>query len=93
MAEIKVAKVTSGVSKKATRRELYAQVCLYYPQYTLKEASLLPARDLYLLIGEAYKREALRNYNMMQIVAAPHSKKGEAIGKLLDHFKENMRGK
>lgn len=92
MADIKVAKVEGGASSKPTRRELYAQVCLYYPQYDLQQASRLTARDLYLLLREAYKREALRNYNTMQIVAAPHSKKGEAIGKLLSHFKEMMKG-
>lgn len=89
MAEIKVAKIDSGASSKATRRELYAQVCYHYPQYTLKQASKLSARDLYLLLKTANKKEAMMYYTMTQIASAPHAgKKGEGVKQLLAHFKE-----
>jgi hypothetical protein len=84
MAKIEVAKIPI---KRATKRDLYAMVCYFYPQYQLPEASKLPARDLYLLIKTAQKMEAIKMFNFTQIAAAPHSKKGSGVKKLADHFK------
>lgn len=76
---------------RATRRELYATVCYYYPRYSLQEAQKLPARDLNLLIKTAKKMEAVKMFNLTQIAAAPNSKKGKGVSKLLDHFKKEAR--
>ena len=92
MAEIRVAKVESDADVKSSRRELYAMVAFYYPQYTLKQASHLKARDIYLLLKIANKMEAIRNLNMTQIVASPHSKKGASVKKLVDHFNKIIKG-
>ena len=91
MATVKVKQVTRD-GRGLSKRELYATVCYYYPQYTLKQVQEMPARDIQLLINTARKLEAAQNYNLTQIVAAPHSKKGANVKKLLDHF-EKMRGK
>lgn len=91
MAEVKVAKVVSDAKSNSSKRELYAMVAFYYPQYTLKEASLLPARDLYLLLKIANKMEAIRNLNMTQIIASPHSKKGASVNKLIQHFNKIIK--
>lgn len=90
MAEIRVAKVTEDV-KKSSKRELYAMVAYYYPQYTLKQASKLTARDTFLLLKVANKVEAMRNLNMTQIVAAPHSKKGNLVNQLIQHFNKIIK--
>ena len=74
--------------KKAKKREIYAEVCYYYPQYTLEEVSKLPARDIQLLLDIAQKKQAELLYNLVQIVAAPHTKKGEGVKKLSEHFKK-----
>ena len=87
MAEIKVKRVTSK-DKGFTKRELYATVCFYFPQYTLKQVQKLPARDVQLLLKTARKLEAQRMYNLTQIVAAPHSRKQVNVKKLIDYFKK-----
>lgn len=85
MVVVKAAKLPS---KKTAKRDLYATVCYYYPQYNLQQAQNLPGRDINLLIKTAQKMEAVKMYNLTQIVAAPNSHKGRSVKKLLDHFKK-----
>lgn len=75
---------------QTSKRELWATVCYYYPQYTLAEASKLSARDIKLLLRVAEKQKAQDKYDMTQIVAAPHTKKGSGVKKLTEHFKKQM---
>jgi len=86
MAEIVVQKVQKNNSR-SSKRELYAMVCYYYSQYTLKEAAKLTARDINLLITTARKIEAQKMYNLTQIAAAPHTKNGNGVKSILKHFK------
>ena len=88
MARVKVQSVTPSGGKGLNKRELYATVCWYYPQYTLEQVSKMPARDVRLLLSIARREEAKKNYNLVQIVASPHSKKGENVKKLLEHFEK-----
>lgn len=73
---------------KINKRETFALLCFYFPQYTLKEAAELPFRDVKLLISTAQKMEASRMYNLTQIAAAPHTKKMVNVKKLSDYFKK-----
>ena len=79
-----VAKRVEG--KKRTKRAIYAEVCFFYPQYTLKDVANLPARDIELLIKTARRIEAEKNYELTQIVSAPHSEKGKGVKRLLDKY-------
>lgn len=74
--------------KKGEKREIYAEVCYHFPQYTLEEVSRLPARDVKLLLEVARKKQAELMFNLVQVVAAPHTKKGEGVKKLSKHFKD-----
>lgn len=85
MAEIEVQKVKS--ESTASKRKLYARVCYFYQQYTLKDVEQLPQRDVLLLLKTAEQIEALRMLNLTQISAAPHTKKGAGVKKLTSHFK------
>ena len=85
-----VAQPIHSVADKANKRELWAMICYYYPQYTLKEASQLPVRDIKLLLRVADKLEARKKYDLTQIVAAPHTKKGSGVKKLTEHFRKQM---
>lgn len=78
-------------SVKISKRETWARVCYYYPQYTLKAVAELPARDIKLLLKVAEQVEAQRFYNFTQIAAAPHTKKGKGVKDLTDHFKKMMK--
>ena len=87
MAVVAVAQPVPSSEDTTSDREIWATVAYYYPQYTLKEASKLPARDIKLLIKTARKLEAQKMFNLTQIAAAPHTKKGEGVKKLSEHFK------
>lgn len=92
MARIEVQKVPGQKDKVRSKRQIYAEICLNYPQYSLKKASKLSARDIELLLTEAHKMEAIRFYNLTLITNSPNSKKGEAAKRLLKHFKEIIDG-
>lgn len=87
MAVVAVAQPVPSSEDTTLDRDIWATVAYYYPQYTLKEASKLPARDIKLLIKTAKKLEAQKMFNLTQIAAAPHTKKGEGVKKLSEHFK------
>lgn len=85
MAKIEVAKIPT---KKTSKRDLYAMVCFFYPQYKLTEVTSLPARDIFLLVKTAQRMEAIRMFNHTQIAAAPHTKNGSGVKRLAEHFKK-----
>ena len=80
----------STIDNKTNKRRLWASVCYYFPQYTLETASKLSVRDIRLLLGTARRIEAERLYNLVQIVASPHTKKGKGVKTLTDHFRREM---
>lgn len=83
---IKLQKIISV--KKFNGEELLAQLCYHYPQYTLYAASKLSYRQVQLLLRVAKQQQAIQMYNLTQIAAAPHTKKGSGVTKLSDHFKK-----
>lgn len=92
MARVQVQRVDGGKSNKLSKRELYATVCYYYPQYKLKDAQKMSARNLKLLLDTAQKQEAVKMYNLTAIAAAPHSKRQTNVKKLLGHFSKLAKG-
>jgi len=89
MAVVKAAKVSS--KKPDGRREIFATVCYYYPQYKLIEAQDLPSRDITLLLKTARKVESQKMYNLVQIAAAPHTVKGRGVKKLATFFSKGSK--
>lgn len=83
-----IIKVQRLPGKKLNVRRLQAELCYYYPQYTLEAARRLSARDVFLLLREARRKEAVHYYNLTQIAAAPHSKKGAMVRKLSERYKD-----
>lgn len=87
MARIRAKKVPSQASS-IKKRVVFATLCYYYPQYTLKDAAEMPYRNIDLLIKTAQKIEAQRMYDFTQIAAAPHTKKMQTVKKLSEYFKK-----
>lgn len=87
MANIRVQKAVSEKSK-LSKRELYATVCYFFPQYKLKEVQALPARDVWLLLKVAQRQEAIKMLNLTQIAAAPHTEKGQGVKTLIQQYKD-----
>lgn len=85
------AKPIGKTQTKQEKREVYAEVAYYYPQYTLQEVASLPARDITLLLKTARRLRAMEMFNLIQIVASPHTKKGQGVKKLSDYFKKESQ--
>lgn len=88
MAIIQVASVPK---KKVNARELLAELCFYYPQYTLAAARRLPARDVMLLLRTARKKKAEEYFNLTQIAAAPQTKNGRGVKKLSSRYSKIVK--
>lgn len=86
MAKIRVQKIQNELPK-LSKRELYALLAYYYPQYKLTDGQNMPYRDICLLLKTAQKQEAIKMYNIASIVLSPHAKDKKAGSKLLDYFK------
>lgn len=87
---VKAQSIHQATEAKISKREMWARICYHYPQYTLKEASELPVRDIKLLLKVARQIQAENKYDLTQIAAAPHTKKGSGVKKLTEHFKKQM---
>lgn len=77
--------------KKVNARELLAELCYYYPQYTLAAARRLPAKDVILLLKVARKKRGEMYLNLTQIAAAPHTKKGMGVKSLTSKYQKVMK--
>ncbi len=86
---IKVAKVSEKKDNEILRT--LATLCYYYPAYTLRHARNIPYKHVLVLISQARRLEAAQFYNQVQIAAAPHSKKGVGVKKLLKHFEKVIK--
>lgn len=88
---VKAQSIPRDTGSNVSKRELWATVCYHYPQYTLKEASRLPLRDIKLLLKIAEKIEAGNKHDLVQIVAAPHTKKGSGVKKLSEYYRKKAK--
>ena len=68
--------------------DLLTKVCYFYPQYTLETAELLTDSQVTALLLQAEKQRAIDYYNQLLISAAPHSKKGELVSKLIKQYRK-----
>lgn len=87
------AKSTRPVSKTdedsdAEVVELITRVCYFYPQYTLETAEKLTDSQVTALLLQAEKQRAIELYNQTLIAAAPHSKKGKMVEKLIKQYRK-----
>lgn len=68
--------------------DLITRVCYFYPQYTLEMAERLTNSQVTALLLQAEKQRAIEFYNHTLIAAAPHSKKGKMVEKLIKQYKK-----
>lgn len=87
---ISVKPVRPVKAQKVNNRELWATICYYYPQYTLDDARRLSVRDIKLLLRIAEKKEAEKFLQLVQIVASPHTKKGQGVKQLTNFYKKQI---
>lgn len=68
--------------------DLLTRVCYFYPQYTLETAEMLTDSQVTALLLQAEKQRAIELYNHTLIAAAPHSKNGKLVNKLIKQYKK-----
>lgn len=68
--------------------DLLTRVCYFYPQYDLEKAETLTDAQVTALLLQAEKQRAIVLYNHTLIAAAPHSKKGKLVDKLIKQYKK-----
>ena len=68
--------------------DLITRVCYFYPQYTLETADKLTQSQVNALLLQAEKQRAIEWYNYTLIAAAPHTKKGQLVDKLIKQYKK-----
>lgn len=68
--------------------DLITRVCYFYPQYTIEEAEKLTNAQVMALLLQAEKQRAIQFYNLTLIAAAPHTKKGKLVDKLIKQYKK-----
>jgi hypothetical protein len=68
--------------------DLLTRVCYFYPQYKLEDAEQLTNAQVTALLVQAEKQKAIEYYNHALIAAAPHSKKGAMVNKLIKQYKK-----
>ena len=68
--------------------DLLTRVCYFYPQYTLDDAEKLTDSQVTALLVQAERQRAIDLYNYTLIAAAPHSKKGKLVDKLIKQYRK-----
>lgn len=68
--------------------DLITRVCYFYPQYTLETAQQLTNSQVTALLLQAEKQRAIEFYNHVLIAAAPHTKKGKLVEKLIKQYRK-----
>lgn len=68
--------------------DLITRVCYFYPQYTIETAEKLTNSQVTALLLQAEKQRAIEYYNHVLIAAAPHSKKGKLVEKLIKEYRK-----
>lgn len=68
--------------------DLITRVCYFYPQYDLESAQELTNSQVTALLVQAEKQRAIDLYNHTLIAAAPHTKKGKLVDKLIKQYRK-----
>lgn len=68
--------------------DLITRVCYFYPQYNLETAQELTNSQVMALLVQAEKQRAINLYNHTLIAAAPHTKKGQLVDKLIKQYRK-----
>lgn len=83
-----VADVPEGDDSDSEVVDTITRICYFYPQYDLVAAEKLTNAQATALLVQADKQKAIEYYNMLLISAAPHTKKGQLVDKLIKQYKK-----
>lgn len=86
--DVKPIKPPEPENTDSTVVELLTRVCYFYPQYDLEAADKLTEAQVTALLVQAERQRAIDFYNHTLIAAAPHSKKGKLVEKLIKQYRK-----
>lgn len=82
--EIKIQKIPK---KKISVDDTLATFCYKFPQYTFSQAERLPYKRVLQMLKIARKLDAQRMIELVNIAAAPHTKKGQGVKNIIEYYK------
>jgi hypothetical protein len=85
---VNIIKVQKVPQKTQSAESIIARFCCYFPQYKFHEARKLPFFRLKMMINIWEKEYARRMIDLVEIVSAPHTKKGSGVRKVIDKYKK-----
>lgn len=87
MATIKAKTVPKKESTSSSSVEYtLARFCYHFQQYQYHEAKKIPHKRIKLMLKIAEKEEAIKMFNILQIIASQHTKKLSGIKKLTKYY-------
>ena len=82
--EIKIQKIPK---KKISVDDTLATFCYKFPQYTFSQAERLPYKRVIQMLKTSRKLDAQRMIELVNIAAAPHTKKGQGVKNIIEYYK------
>lgn len=82
--EIKTQKVPT---KKISVDDVLATFCYKFPQYTFKQAENMPFKRVLQMLKVSKKIDAEKMIELVKIVSAPHTKKGQGVKSAIEYYK------
>ena len=73
--------------KEISVDDTLATFCYKYQQYTLAQAEKLPYKHVVKMLQTARKLEAQRMLELVNIVASPHTKKGQGVKSVIEFYR------
>lgn len=89
MAIIHVQKIPK---KSIHAEEIIARFCYYFPQYTFAQARFMPYKRIKQMLDVVRKEQAQQYAVLTNIIASPHTKRGEGIKKMIKYFNDIIEG-
>lgn len=89
---VKAKPTTTAQSEESQIHDSLYMLCYHYPQYTLQEARELPYHQVLALLDMAGKQLATHYAELLNISAAPHTKKGSGVKKLSAEYRKRANG-
>lgn len=87
---MRVIKAQKIPKKQNDPEETLALFCFYFPAYAYHEARQLPYKRIVKMLKVVRKEQARQKIDLLNIVTAPHSKKGQAVKKLMSYYQQQM---
>lgn len=68
--------------------ETLSRFCYHYQQYTFNMARQMPFSRIVKMLKVAQKEQYKKYLQLVKIAAAPHTKKGSGVKKLIESYEE-----